>query len=279
MWKPTFEHFSSTSSLNCRNFSWMAGWLRAKDRKCVKGCFLRKLSRSTSIRVRAEMTPLRCCPVITAGKHSNTSLLSWSSLLLDPGSWGSSRNQNPQPCTEKPARLPAWLKMPDTAVLSSAKTGWCHQKHPSAVQKVSSEGLKYSNWEPINSGALQISRALFQVFNRQSEWKSQGNLSRIKMVRAICARTSRHQTENTWAWQERTARSKLSLASYYYVLSTSLNLPNSPSQFSGRSQDLLPEKHHHVPVQHHSGILPALPPHRSVTNITAHRASNLWSMP
>lgn len=75
-WTPTFEHFSSTSSLNCRNFSWMAGWLRAKDRKCVKGCFLRKLSRSTSIRVRAETTPLRCCPVITAGKHSNTSLLS-----------------------------------------------------------------------------------------------------------------------------------------------------------------------------------------------------------
>lgn len=52
------------------------------------------------------------------------------------------------------------------------------------------------------------------------------------------------------------------------MFSTSLNLPNSPSQFLGRSQDPL-EKHHHVPVQHHSGILPAFPPHSSVTNIPA----------
>lgn len=74
MWILTFEHFCSTSSLKCRKFSWMAGWLRGKDRKCVKGCLLRKLSRSTSSRVRAETTPLRCCPVITAGKHSINSL-------------------------------------------------------------------------------------------------------------------------------------------------------------------------------------------------------------
>lgn len=51
------------------------------------------------------------------------------------------------------------------------------------------------------------------------------------------------------------------------MLSTSLNLPNSPSQLLGRSQDPLLEKHHRVPVQHHSGILPAFPPHSSVTNI------------
>lgn len=206
MWILTFEHFSNTSSLNCRNFSWMAGWLRAKDRKCVKGCFLRKLSRRTSIRVRAEMTPLRCCPVITTRKQSNTCLVSVK-LQGDHGhprpckiksngmdrdfTWylsmhfkisvsedivkvrifhpGDARRELEKPAQqhlstvslgpteEAPgiktpnhaqrnlARLPAWLKMPDTAVLSSVKTGWCHQKYPFALKKVSSECLKTNN--------------------------------------------------------------------------------------------------------------------------------------
>lgn len=61
----TMEHFSSTSSWNFRNRSWTSASLRKKARKWVKGCFLLKVSRRTSIRVRAEITPLRCWPVIT----------------------------------------------------------------------------------------------------------------------------------------------------------------------------------------------------------------------
>lgn len=71
----------------------------------------------------------------------------------------------------------------------------------------------------------------------------------------------------------------LAVVSYYSMFSTSLDLPSSPAQFLGRSQDPLLEKHHHVPAQHQSGILPAIPPDSSATNIPAHRASNLWSMP
>lgn len=64
----TMEHFSSTSSWNFRNRSWTSASLRKKERKWVKGCFLLKVSRRTSIRVRAEITPLRCWPVITVNK-------------------------------------------------------------------------------------------------------------------------------------------------------------------------------------------------------------------
>ena len=64
----TMEHFSSTSSWNFRNRSWTSASLRKKARKWVKGCFLLKVSRRTSIRVRAETTPLRCWPVITVSK-------------------------------------------------------------------------------------------------------------------------------------------------------------------------------------------------------------------
>ena len=64
----TMEHFSRTSSWNFRNRSWTSASLRKKARKWVKGCFLLKVSRRTSIRVRAEITPLRCWPVITVSK-------------------------------------------------------------------------------------------------------------------------------------------------------------------------------------------------------------------
>lgn len=64
----TIEHFSSTSSWNFKNRSWTSTSLRKKARKWVKGCFLLKVSKRTSIRVRAEITPLRCWPVITINK-------------------------------------------------------------------------------------------------------------------------------------------------------------------------------------------------------------------
>lgn len=67
----TMEHFSRTSSWNFRNRSWTSASLRKKARKWVKGCFLLKVSRRTSIRVRAEITPLRCWPVITVSKKKD----------------------------------------------------------------------------------------------------------------------------------------------------------------------------------------------------------------
>lgn len=68
----TMEHFSSTSSWNFRNLSCTSTSLRKKDRKWVKGCLLLNVSRRTSIRVRAEITPFRCWPVITASKRKKT---------------------------------------------------------------------------------------------------------------------------------------------------------------------------------------------------------------
>lgn len=61
----TCEHCSSTSSLNLRNPSWILGWLKGNDRKCVKGCFLRKLSTRTSTRVTADETAALLGAVIT----------------------------------------------------------------------------------------------------------------------------------------------------------------------------------------------------------------------
>lgn len=65
----TCEHCSSTSSLNLRNPSWILGWLKGKDRKCVKGCFFRKLSTRTSTRVTADETADLLGPVITVRKR------------------------------------------------------------------------------------------------------------------------------------------------------------------------------------------------------------------
>lgn len=61
----TFEHCSNTSSLNFKNPSWILGWFKGNDRKCVKGCFLRKLSTRTSTRVTADDTAALWKPVIT----------------------------------------------------------------------------------------------------------------------------------------------------------------------------------------------------------------------
>lgn len=67
--KCTWEHCCSTSSLNRRNPSWIAGWLRGNDRKCVKGCFFRKLSTRTSTRVTADETADLLGAVITVSKR------------------------------------------------------------------------------------------------------------------------------------------------------------------------------------------------------------------
>lgn len=72
---PTWEQCSNTSSLKRLNPSWICGWFRAKDRKWVNGCFLRKLSIKTSTRVTADATAAFWEPVITdkpQHKHKGT---------------------------------------------------------------------------------------------------------------------------------------------------------------------------------------------------------------
>lgn len=97
-------------------------------------------------------------------------------------------------------RLPAWLKMPGTAVLSSVKTGWRHQKYPSALKKVSSECLKTITKSLSFQWLFRFLEHYFKFSQRQSKWKrKEKNLSKIKMAYIICACTSRHQTENPWA--------------------------------------------------------------------------------
>lgn len=61
----TCEHCCNTSSLNLRNPSWSLRSFRGNDRKCVKGCFFRKLSTRTSIRVTADETAALWEPVMT----------------------------------------------------------------------------------------------------------------------------------------------------------------------------------------------------------------------
>lgn len=65
----TCEHCCSTSSLNLRNPSWILGWLKENDRKCVKGCFFRKLSTRTSTRVTADETADLLGAVITVSNR------------------------------------------------------------------------------------------------------------------------------------------------------------------------------------------------------------------
>ena len=66
-WLNTSENCSKTLALNVWNPSWTWGSLRAKDRKWVKGCFLRKPSISISSRVTAEETAFFWEPVTTVG--------------------------------------------------------------------------------------------------------------------------------------------------------------------------------------------------------------------
>lgn len=77
----TCEHCCSTCSLNLRNPSWILGWLKGNDRKCVNGCFLRKLSTRTSTRVTADDTADLLGAVITVSNRGRprgwTGFLSW----------------------------------------------------------------------------------------------------------------------------------------------------------------------------------------------------------
>lgn len=132
---------------------------------------------------------------------------------------------------------------------------------PSKVSLCSQESQLWVPKNPVTKSLsfqhlFRFLEHYFKFSQRQSKRKRKENLIKIKMASIVSACNSRHQTENTWAWKEKTARSKIFLASCYYMFSTSLNLPNSPLQFSGRIQDTLVEKYCHVPVQHHSWVLP-----------------------
>ena len=61
----------STSCWKVRNASTMAGELTGMERKCVKGCFALAVSASRLMRVRADRTPLRIPPEITAKPQYN----------------------------------------------------------------------------------------------------------------------------------------------------------------------------------------------------------------
>lgn len=74
----TCEHCFNTSSLKPRNPSWSLGSFRGNDRKCVKGCFFRKLSTRTSTRVTADETAALWEPVIT----KKTKRKSWEKCFV-----------------------------------------------------------------------------------------------------------------------------------------------------------------------------------------------------
>ncbi len=69
LYRHTCEHCFTTSSLNLRNPSWTLGSFSGNDRKCVKGCFFRKLSTRTSTRVTADETAAFWEPVTTVGQR------------------------------------------------------------------------------------------------------------------------------------------------------------------------------------------------------------------
>lgn len=76
----TCEHCCKTSSLNLRNPSWILGSFRGNDRKCVKGCFFRKLSTRTSTRVTADETAAFWEPVITVRQRKK---VRWKSFVSE----------------------------------------------------------------------------------------------------------------------------------------------------------------------------------------------------
>lgn len=109
----TLEHCCNTPSLKLENPSWTLGWFRGNDRKCVKGCFFRKLSTRTSTLVTAEETAALWEPVITVRQRmkvekNDCALTVLSSLLNDPhqsvlpllvlGCWLMSLCQTPDVC-------------------------------------------------------------------------------------------------------------------------------------------------------------------------------------
>lgn len=72
----TCEHCCRTCSLNVRNPSWISGRLKGNDKKCVKGCFLRKLSTRTSTLVTADDTADLLAAVITVSNRE-AKKISW----------------------------------------------------------------------------------------------------------------------------------------------------------------------------------------------------------
>lgn len=85
----TSEHCCSTSSLKLRNPSWILESFNGNDRKCVKGCFFRKPSMRTSIRVTADETAALWEPVTTVRKRkkvmgggNNSLTVVWSVLPI-----------------------------------------------------------------------------------------------------------------------------------------------------------------------------------------------------
>lgn len=77
----TCEHCCNTSSLKFKNPSWIWGWFKGNDKKCVKGCFFRKLSTRTSTRVTAEDTAALWKPVMTV-RQTQWTLLDVLSLVF-----------------------------------------------------------------------------------------------------------------------------------------------------------------------------------------------------
>lgn len=73
----TCEHCCNTSSLNLRNPSWILGWFKGNDRKCVNGCFFRKLSTRTSTRVTADDTADLWGAVITVSHRKKVRRMQW----------------------------------------------------------------------------------------------------------------------------------------------------------------------------------------------------------